>query len=220
MRLTEGGRLLTLERGANDEFEADVEDGPERRCIATGAVLAKASLLRFVIDPSGGLVPDLDARLPGRGLYVVPRREAVADAVKKRSFARAARRPVTVPEDLAGLLEALLVSRSQSLLGLARRAGQAVIGYDQVVAWLKAGRVVLLVQAADAAEGGRARLRPMAAGRPVLEVLRAVELAAPFGREHVVHAAIAAGGLAVRLEQELARLSGLRAIDRKQDGHE
>jgi predicted RNA-binding protein YlxR (DUF448 family)/ribosomal protein L30E len=204
-----------LDEGTDTEV-----DGPERRCVATGAVLPKASLIRFVIGPDSQLVPDLDARLPGRGLYLRPSPAAFAEAMKKRAFAKAARRPVTVPEDLGARLESLLVGRVQNLLGLARRAGQAVIGYDQAAAWLKAGRVRLLVQAGDAAEGGRARLRAMAGARPVLEPLTAVELAAPFGREHVVHVAVAAGGLAVRLEQELARLSGLRALDRKQDGHD
>ncbi|MBV8167698.1 MAG: hypothetical protein JO021_12960, partial [Alphaproteobacteria bacterium] len=99
--------------------------------------------------------------------------------------------------------------------GLARRAGQAVVGYDQVAAWLKSGRdgvlrKGVLLQAADGAPAGRARLAALAGDRPVLEALRAAELAQPFGRDHVVHVAVAAGGLATRLEAELARLAGLR----------
>jgi hypothetical protein len=101
--------------------------------------------------------------------------------------------------------------RAIELIALARRAGQAVVGYDQAAAWLKAGRVGLLLQAADGAPGGRARLAPMAGDKPVLEVLRAFELAQPFGRDHVVHVAVAPGGLAKRLEEELARLAGLRS---------
>lgn len=220
MLILEGRATASAGPGVGQADVEGPETGPERRCVATGAVLPKDRLLRFVLDPDGMLVPDLDARLPGRGLYLTPDRAALDQAVKKRCFARAARRPVTVPDDLGPRLEALLVGRAQNLLGLARRAGQAVAGYDQVAGWLKAGRAALLVQAADAAEGGRARLRALAGDRPVAEVLRATELAAPFGRDHVVHAALAAGGLAARMERELARLSGLRALDRKQDGHE
>ena len=51
----------------------------------------------------------------------------------------------------------------------------------------------------------------MAGARTVIELLRADELARPFGRDHVVHVAVAAGGLAARLEDELARLAGLRS---------
>jgi len=195
------------------------ERGPLRRCIATGRIADKAGLLRFVIAPAGQLVPDLQARLPGRGLYVGAERTALETAVKKRLFARAARRPVEVPDDLADRIEALVAARAIELIGLARRAGQAQVGYDQVAAWLKAGHAGLLVQAADGAPAGRARLAAMAAGRPgervVLESLRASELAQAFGRDHVVHVVVAAGGLAGKLETELARLAGLRRVDQE-----
>ncbi len=195
-----------------DDARADTEmvDGPQRRCVATGEVADKDALLRFVVAPSGALVPDLRQRLPGRGLYLAPRRAAVDLALKKRAFARAARRPVEVPPDLADRLEALVAEQALELIGLARRAGQAVLGYDQVAAWLKAGRAALLLQACDGAPAGRARLAALAGERPVLEVLRADELAKPFGRDHVVHVALAAGGIAARVRIELARLAGLR----------
>ncbi|MEM6662503.1 MAG: DUF448 domain-containing protein, partial [Pseudomonadota bacterium] len=45
-------------------------DGPERRCIATGETGATDRLIRFVLAPEGGLVPDLAARLPGRGAWL------------------------------------------------------------------------------------------------------------------------------------------------------
>jgi predicted RNA-binding protein YlxR (DUF448 family) len=194
---------------------APLDSGPLRRCIATGRVVDKAELLRFVIAPAGQLVPDLQKRLPGRGLYVLAQRAALDDAVKKRAFARAARRAVEVPDGLADRLEALVTARAIELIGLARRAGQAVVGYDQVAAWLKAGRDGLLVQACDGAPAGRARLAALAAGRPVVEVLRAVELAQAFGRDHVVHVALAAGGIAGKLQMELTRLAGLRRMDQE-----
>jgi predicted RNA-binding protein YlxR (DUF448 family) len=189
--------------------------GPQRRCVATGRVADKDALLRFVIAPSGELVPDLQQRLPGRGIYLEPSRAAIDVALRKRAFARAARRPVELPADLADRLEALLAVRALELIGLARRAGQAVVGYDQVAGWLKAGRAALLLQACDGAPAGRARLAALAAGRPVVEVLRAAELAQPFGRDHVIHAALAPGGIATRVEQELARLAGLRRADQE-----
>ncbi len=186
------------------------ESGPHRRCVATGTVARKEALLRFVVGPSGTLVPDLQQRLPGRGLYLVATRAAVDAALKKRVFARAARQPVEVAPDLADQLERLLATRAIELVALARRTGRVAIGYDQVAAWLKAGNAGLLVQAADGAVQGRARLAAMAGERTVVEVLRAAELAQPFGRDHVVHVAVAAGGLATRLEAELTRLAGLR----------
>lgn len=199
----------------DSEMEAGDPLGPQRRCIATGTVADQDALLRFVVAPTGALVPDLQRRLPGRGLYLMPTRVAIDTALKKRAFARAARRPVEAPDDLGDRLEALVVARALELIGLARRAGQAVVGYDQVAAWLKAGRAQLLLQAADGAPNGRARLATLAGDRPVVELLRAAELAQPFGRDHVVHVALGAGGIATRLQGELARLAGLRAADQK-----
>jgi predicted RNA-binding protein YlxR (DUF448 family) len=204
-----------IEPGAEPLDEAALERGPQRRCVATGRVADKDMLLRFVVAPAGQLVPDLQQRLPGRGLYLTPDRAAIDAAVKKRVFARAARRPVEVPDQLADRLEALIAERAIELIGLARRAGQAVVGYDQVAAWLKTGRAGLLLQASDGAAAGRARLAAMAGDRPVVERLRAAELARPFGRDHVVHVALAAGGIATRVREELTRLAGLRRVDQE-----
>jgi predicted RNA-binding protein YlxR (DUF448 family) len=204
-----------IELGIEPVDEAALERGPQRRCVATGRIADKGELLRFVVAPAGQLVPDLQQRLPGRGLYLTPDRASIDEAVKKRMFARAARRPVEVPDQLADRLEALVAERAIELIGLARRAGQAVVGYDQVAAWLKTGRAGLLLQACDGAPAGRARLAAMAADRPVAEQLRAAELAQPFGRDHVVHVALAAGGIATRVREELSRLAGLRRVDQE-----
>lgn len=208
------GPAPETEPGLEPDFgpELDADSGPERRCVATGEVGPKDALYRFVLDPDGRLVPDLDSRLPGRGLYLTPSVEAFAIAAKRRSFARAARRPVEVPDELVALVERLSARRVAHLLGLARRAGQAVIGYDQAEAWLRAGKAAILVQAADAAEGGRAKLKGLATGARAREwsVLTAAELSEPFGRDHLVHVAVARGGIAEKLKIELARLARLR----------
>ena len=85
-----------------------------------------------MVAPDGALVPDIAGRLPGRGLWLTHALDIVAAATAKRSFARAARAPVAVPEDLAGLVERLLASRCRDVLGLARRAGVAVGGFEKV----------------------------------------------------------------------------------------
>ena len=188
----------------------ETEDGPRRRCIGSGTVQDKENLIRFVVGPDQVLVPDLAARLPGRGLYLTPSRAVFAQALKKKAFARAARGPVTVPEDLPDRMDRLLCEMAQQMLGMARRSGQAAAGYDQAAQWLRAGKVGLLVQAADAAEGGRARLRALAGKAPERSVLRAAELGGPFGRDHLVHVAVARGGLSQRIRVALDRLAGWR----------
>jgi uncharacterized protein len=183
---------------------------PQRRCIATGAVRDRAVLLRLVVDPDGMVVPDVEARLPGRGLWLTPRRDIVERALAKRLFARAARRPVAVAPELADRIESLLARRCGELLGLARRAGCAVAGFDKISEAVRRGRVELLLEALDGAADGRRRLAAMAREIPAASVLTAVELGAAFGRERVVHAAVGSGALAARLLAELSRLAGMR----------
>ncbi|WP_225770389.1 RNA-binding protein [Inquilinus sp. Marseille-Q2685] len=196
--------------------DADLPEaaGPERRCIATGAVRPKAELIRFVAGPDGQVVPDLAERLPGRGLWVSAEREAMLRAQAKGLFAKAARRPVRAPDDLVDRVEALLHKSCIDLIGMARRAGQAVAGYEKVHAWLAEGRAAVLLAASDGAADGRAKLAALAAAvRPapaLVEIFSADALGMAFARDRMVHAAIARGGLAERLVAEAARLDGIR----------
>ncbi len=202
----------------SDGPEDEDESGPVRRCIATGERLEKHRLIRFVVGPDGSVVPDLEAKLPGRGLYVRADRAALEMAVTRKAFAKAARRQVTVAADLPQVVERLILGRCVGLLGLARRAGQAVLGFDQVEQALRAGSGAgsdagsgaLLVQAVDAAPGGRAKLAGKVSPDRCHTVLTGAELGGAFGRDHLVHVAVAPGKLAERLAEELARLAGLR----------
>jgi len=190
--------------------DGDGTADPQRRCIATGESAPRAGLIRFVVDPDGVVVPDIAGRLPGRGIWVSADAGALELAVRKRLFARAARAQVTVPEDLVARVERLLAQRVIDLVSLARKAGDAVAGFEKVRAALSEGRVAVLVQAADGSARERARLRPPEGGDALSGVLSAQELGLAFGRERVIHAALAAGGLAMRVVEEAARLAGVR----------
>jgi len=187
------------------------ESGPLRRCIVTGERLAKETMVRCVVGPDGVIVPDVGAALPGRGLWLTSRRDIVATAVKKRAFDRAARRSVTIPADLADRIEMLLVQRCREAVGLARRSGKAVAGFEKVGQAIRKGGVGLLLAASDGAHDGRHKVAAMAPGLPVMDRLNAAELGAAFGRDHVVHGAIGTGALAARLQVDAARLAGFRA---------
>jgi uncharacterized protein len=195
---------------AAPQRDEETESGPLRRCLVTGESRAKAELLRFVVAPDDKLVADVAGRLPGRGLWLTARRDIVAAAVTKRLFARAARQAVIIEDGLADRVEALLAQRCRDHIGLARRAGQAVMGFVKVQAALTAGKVGVLVAAVDGAADGRGKLKAAAPGLPLVECLTAAELGAAFGREHVVHAALAAGRLAAMLVADATRLAGFR----------
>ncbi len=180
-----------------------------RRCLATRAVRPKDELLRFAIGPDGALVPDVAGRLPGRGLWLVPEARVLRLAVQRNLFAKAAGMGVAVPADLAEVVERALKRRWLDLLGLAARAGRVAAGFDRVREWLAAGRVALLIEASDGAEGGRQKLRAAARELPVIALFDSAELAAALGRERVVHAAVQPGGFARLLAGEARRLAGL-----------
>jgi hypothetical protein len=206
-----GERRADAPLGAAEEAIETAATGPLRRCIVTREVLPKEALIRFVIDPAGTIVPDVAGELPGRGLWVKAERPVLATAVAKNLFAKAARRPVDVPVDLPDRTAALLSQRCLDLIGLARRAGDAVCGFEKVRDALRNDRVGILLAAADGAADGRGKLQALAGDRPTLALFAGAELSASLGRENVVHAAVAPGRLAERLTIESARLAGLLA---------
>jgi hypothetical protein len=116
------------------------------------------------------------------------------------------------------MIEAQLAARVTGLLSMARKAGAAVCGHDKVKDWLVSGRAVVLIQARDGSARGRAEFRPPAGPESLISCLNAGELGLSFGRERAIHAALAAGGLTVRVVEEAARLAGLRMADGGQDG--
>jgi len=137
----------------------------------------------------------------------------VNTACARNMFAKAARARVEIPDGLADRLEDLLAARCLNTIGLARRAGAAVAGYEKVRLWLRDNRPGLLLAAADGAADGRAKVAALAPQTPVLALFGAEEQGRALGRERVVHAVIAPGGLADRLAQEAHRLAGFRTRD-------
>lgn len=184
------------------------EKGPMRRCVVTREHNARERMIRFVVGPDRVLVPDLSAKLPGRGIWLSARGDVLEAARARNVFARAARGPVTVPPDLAAMLADGLCRRIVDTLGLARRAGQAVAGYQKAQGWVQAARAALVVQAQDGSADECARFLGTWAG-PVIRPLPGDVLGAAFGRDRVVHAAILPGRLAQALIVETERLAGL-----------
>jgi predicted RNA-binding protein YlxR (DUF448 family) len=195
----------------SSETDDEPETGPMRRCIVTRARFARETMLRFVIGPDNAVVPDLAAKLPGRGIWLSARGDVLETARTKGAFARAARSKVAIPADLSALLQAGLSRRIGEILGLARRAGQAVCGYQKVREWLVAGRAGLIVQASDGSADERARLVGREITVPVVAPLTGHALGAVFSRDHVVHVAVLPGRLAKAIEIETERLTGLMA---------
>ena len=165
-------------------------------------------MLRFVVGPEAALVFDAAATLPGRGMWLSASGDVVEAAVKRGVFARAAKAQLKLPSDLRNLVEGRLAARLIDLLGMARRSGAAVSGFEKAREWLTSGSAGLVVQAADGSVEERARF---CSGRDIAQVavLSAAALGRIFGRDHAVHVVVAKGRLAEMIGVEAARLAGV-----------
>jgi predicted RNA-binding protein YlxR (DUF448 family)/ribosomal protein L7Ae-like RNA K-turn-binding protein len=195
---------------AADPAEAD-EIVAERMCIVTREVLDEAQLIRFVKGPDGAVVPDLNRKLPGRGVWVSLNRAKVAEAVKRRAFNRGlgeVNAGVNLPDQLGGLLR----KAALSYISLAKKAGEAVAGAAKVEEMVASGRARLVIHAQEAAQNGRQKIDNLSG--PSVETLglfTSTELDLAFGRTNVIHAAVAKGGLAEKLLQAVRRAEAYEA---------
>lgn len=218
---------MPLPTYAADAAEPDVSgpdrDGPgagagnPRRCAVTRRAGPRDGMIRFVVAPDGTLTPDLAETLPGRGLWVTASRDALAAPGLAKAAARSVRRRVSVPARLPETVERLLAERCRATLGLARRAGLTESGFDKTRTAIVAGGATLMLTARDSAgRDGRELARRAAAGTRRVRIAIALdsgELGAAFGRERLVHVAVADSPLADRLYRDLQRLAGVRQVD-------
>ncbi|HEV7277611.1 MAG TPA: RNA-binding protein [Devosiaceae bacterium] len=194
----------------------------DRMCALTREVKPIGDLIRFAVSPDGEVVPDTDAKAEGRGVWVSLGEQAVAEAVRKKAFARSLKDNVRVAEDLPGLTRQRLTERLLAALSMCRKAGQIVTGASKVKAAIESGEVVALFTATDAAADGRQKMAGSLKGYrlaaadagivvpevPHLELLDSDQLGLALGLENVIHAALtkgAAAEAALKRAQRLAR---------------
>lgn len=173
-----------------------------RLCCVTREEKPVGELLRFVVGPDGVLVPDVDAKAEGRGVWVTASAELVREAVKRKAFAKSLKTEVEVPADLADLARLRLEQRLLGALGMARKAGQFVTGATKVRAAIDSGSVVALFTARDAAADGRQKMigalkgSPNGTEVPHFELLGSDQMGLALGLENVIHAALTKGAAA------------------------
>lgn len=187
----------------------------ERQCAVTREVLPVSSLIRFVLDPDGQVVPDLRRVLPGRGVWLTATNDVVAAAEKdrKKVFGRGFKAEARVEPGLADRVDALMERLALQALSMTRKAGELVTGYAKVEAALRRDPVVGLIHASEAAEDGVRKLAAVAAGAEeqangcqVVRLFDSDQLDLALGRSNVIHAALLAGQAS---ENFLARVRDL-----------
>lgn len=164
------------------------------------------------------MTPDLAEKLGGRGAWVAADRALLTRAVARGLFARAFKQAATAPDNLIDSLDAALEKRALDALGLARRTGEAVLGFDQVKDVLTKGKASVLLTASDAADDGREKLSRLGVSRLGDGLLQhrgfsSAAMSAAFGRDGIKHAALLKGAAADRFRREALRLDGVRATE-------
>jgi len=211
----------------NDRVSADIADtGPERKCILSGEVAPRDTLIRLAISPDGPdgvayVAPDALAKAPGRGSWIgVTRAEleaAIAKGRLKGALARAYKgAKITIPDDLPERIEVALLRAFTDRLGLEMRSGRLLVGSDRIAENARMGKVAWLAHASDAGEDGNRKLdQAWRVGRELegsgatgitLPLDRAT-LSVALGRENVVHLALTDRAATERLAPCLARLN-------------
>lgn len=216
--------MMGAKAATSDENRGrDDRAAPVRLCAVTRIHHPVENLLRFVPAPDGTIVADLARRLPGRGVWVEAKRDAVTAAVRRKVFARSLQRQVAVPDDLPEQVERLMTRRLAEAVSLANKAGLLVTGFARVQELIAEGRAVVLIHAADGAPDGVEKLSrkfraQMAAdggaeqaGHAIVTELTGPQLDLAIGRSNVVHAAASGGGAAQRIVQEAGRLRRYRS---------
>ena len=215
LTMTEAQEGMEASSGLSRDVEASL-----RRCIVTREALEKDQLIRFVLGPENEVFPDLNGKLPGRGAWVKAERAVLEQAIKKNAFAKAFQAPAKISADLAERIGRMLDQQILDLLGLARRSGLVVTGFEKADTALRTGRAVLLIEAKDAGKEGRSKLaRHTLPGVEIWAPLTADLLGRAIGRDHAVHVAVAPGGLAERLKIALRRQNGFSKGEPSGGGH-
>lgn len=168
-------------------------------------------MIRVVRDPAGAACFDLNGTLPGRGAWVCPS-PACVEALTEGSLGHVLRAPVRLapPDARRRELAAALLRRVGNLLTAARRMRGVTAGPTGVRQLLRAGRVGLLLAAADAPAGALAGAD--ADGPPLRRFRDGAALGDLLGRGPVVVAAVTVGGLATALADAIDRWQTMAGV--------
>ena len=202
----------------NEALGSDIaaaDAGPERTCVLTRRKGAREALIRLALSPDGEVAPDVRARAPGRGAWIgVPRAEldsANGKGKLKAALQRAFKtNAVAVPADLGERTAQALRQAALDRLGMEARAGNLINGSDRIETAARAGKVALLIHAADAGEDGSRSLDQAwrvggGEARGLIFPEPRTILSMALGRENVVHVALTDPAAASRVRHALAR---------------
>ncbi len=183
-----------------------------RTCVFCRGEEDRGDLIRLALDPSGALVVDYRARLPGRGAWVHPRRACVDLAAKQAGrLAKALHAPRVDASGLLAQLQGAVARSIEDGLSQAAAAGALICGHDALERALRSGAVVEVALANDAAERTERDLRRVA-GEDVPFTVVSLDrdaLGARVGRAPLAAVGVTDASASVHLRRQLRRLREL-----------
>ena len=214
-----------MRKRTNDPLDAHV---PERSCILTRRTASREELIRLALGPDGQVAPDVRARAPGRGAWIGVGRKALDEANAKGKLKGALARAfktgdIEVPADLGERIETALRAQALDRLGLEARGGTLINGAERVEQAARAGKVHLLIHAADAGEDGNRSLDQAwrvggGEAKGLVFPLSRTILSMALGRENVVHVALTDAAAARRVTHAISRWQAFIDPDAGLDG--
>ncbi len=183
---------------------------PQRTCLGCRQPRDKSELMRFVLAPDGEVVPDIEAKLPGRGAYTCVLNSCLKAALKQRQFGRAFKcEVVTVsPDEMVELVAKIMYGRILGYIGMANRAGKVVSGSSMVSDAIKSGHkpgLILLATDVSEAIGEKVELLASVHRTPCIRIMTKDDFGAILGKAPRSAVAIKSSGFVVQLVHEIER---------------
>lgn len=197
------------------------QDMNPRTCIVSKTEHSPDEMIRFVVGPDNQVYPDLQRKLPGRGVWVLAKRAKLEEAVAKSAFSRGFKSKVEADSDLPQLVETLLRKNALQALTMCKKAGLVETGQAKVEAAVRAGAASAFLQASDAGGDG---VKKLASAVKALKVYDEVdiqridefsgdELDQALGGTNTVYVALIDGGASAKLVEMINRLSSYKVTE-------
>lgn len=187
-----------------------LQEKPQRSCLACRQSRDRDALIRFVLSPQDELVPDIEAKLPGRGAYTCIRQTCLESALRQRQFNRAFKREIVTvrPDEMTVQVDGIMQRRILGYIGLANKAGQVISGSSLVSDAIRGGhKPGLILVAMDVSESIGEKIELLADVQRItcFRIMKKDDFGAILGKAPRSAVAIRTGGFVAQLTHEIER---------------
>lgn len=121
-----------------------------RSCASCRTQAYKKDLIRITKNPDGIAILDVTGKLPGRGAYLCPDSECIGKAKKSGVIAKSLKAKIndSLWDEIENFIKDKNVNvnlKIRSVLGIARRSGNLIIGTDNIKNIVKEKKLLILI---------------------------------------------------------------------------